>query len=286
MQDNGDMLNRLVAFIETDSGQRISIVAFSVIATLILLAAPGTIFAMIFGMLLMFFIPGFAVTRIFFWKGTSIEEKFALSLGLSIIVVIILALILVLTPISLYSNSTRASLVVFAIGAVALEMLKNRKGTKDEKTEVQTRVEKTETFKLDKVVAVMIATALVVSGICLALIITAEYPSRTYFALTEDGSANINSTRELGSTITLTIEMHNGEDGTMVFSMESFGSNMSDEAHVWYNQTMSEGETCETDVSFVLDQAGIVRLDFNLYIQPTGEDAYLYGNLHIWLLVE
>ncbi|MBE0518208.1 MAG: DUF1616 domain-containing protein [Thermoplasmata archaeon] len=286
MQDNGDMLNRLVAFMETDNGQRISVVTFSVLATLILLTMPGTMASIIFGMPLIFFVPGFAVTRIFFWKGTSIEEKFALSLGLSIIVVIILALILVLTPISLYSSSTQGSLVVFTIGAVAFEMLKNRKGAKSEKPEVQTRVEKTESFKLDKVVAVMIGTALVVSGICLALIITAEYPSRTYFAMTEDGSANINSTRELGSTITLTIEMHNGEDGTMGFSLESYGSNISDEAHTWHNHTMSEGDTWEKDVSFLLDQTGIVRLDFNLYIQPIGGDAYLYGNLHIWLLVE
>jgi len=280
------MLNRLVAFIETDNGQRISVVTFSVLATLILLTMPGTMAAIIFGMPLIFFVPGFAVTRIFFWKGTSIEEKFALSLGLSIIVVIILALILVLTPISLYSSSTQGSLVVFTIGAVAVEMLKNRKGVKSEKPGVLTRVEKTEPFKLDKVVAVMIATALVVSGICLALIITAEYPSRTYFAMTEDGSANINSTRELGSTITLTIEMHNGEDGTMGFYLETYGHNISDEKHTWYNWTMPEGDTREVDVSFLLDQPGVVRLDFSLYIQPIGKDAYLYGNLHIWLLVE
>jgi len=217
MGEGADALSRVVGFLETHNGQRLTIALFSIVATLVLLLLPGTAAAFAFGLPYMFFVPGFAVVRLFFWKGTSLEARFVLSLGISVLVIIFLGLFLVLTPIGLDSNTTRASLIVFALSAVAAEMVKNRNA--EDETAKKTRTEKVEPFKFDKVVAAMLGTALVVSGICLALIITAEYPSRTYFAMTEDGSAKINSTRVLGSNITLTIEMHNGEDGPREFSM-------------------------------------------------------------------
>ncbi len=284
MTEGPDTLNRIVSFLETHNGQRIAIALFSVVATLVLVLLPGTAAAYAFGLPYMFFVPGFAVVRLFFWKGTSLEARFVLSLGISILVIIFLGLFLVLTPIGLDSNTTRVSLIVFALAAVAAEMVKNR-DAKDE-PEQKAPDEHIEPFKFDKVVAAMIGTALVVSGVCLALIITAEYPSRTYFAMTEDGSAKINSTRVLGSNITLTIEMHNGEDGPRHFSMAAYCWNDTHWGTRWYNYTMEEGDTQFVNVTFHLDQAGVWRFDFDLYIQEEGQAEYLYGNLHVWLSVE
>ncbi len=284
MTEGSDSLNRIVSFLETHNGQRIAIALFSVVATLVLVLLPGTAAAYAFGLPYMFFVPGFAVVRLFFWKGTSLEARFVLSLGISILVIIFLGLFLVLTPIGLDSNTTRVSLIVFALAAVAAEMVKNR-DAKDE-PEQKAPDEHIEPFKFDKVVAAMIGTALVVSGVCLALIITAEYPSRTYFAMTEDGSAKINSTRVLGSNITLTIEMHNGEDGPRHFSMAAYCWNDTHWGTRWYNYTMEEGGTQFVNVTFHLDQAGVWRFDFDLYIQEEGQAEYLYGNLHVWLSVE
>jgi len=281
--DGKDALSGVARFLETHNGQRLAIALFSIAATLVLFLLPGTAAAFAFGLPYMFFVPGFAVVRLFFWKGTTIEAKFVLSLGLSILVIIFLGLFLVLTPIGLDSDTTRISLVVFALAAVAAEMVKNRDAV--EEPEEKVSVEKAEPFKIDKVVAAMLATALVVSGICLALIITAEYPSRTYFAMTEDGSADINSSRVLGSNITLTVEMHNGEDGQRTFSMAAYCWNDTHWDTTWYIFTMDEGATESVDVTFLLDLPGVWRFDFDLYIQESGQEQYLYGNLHLWLEV-
>ncbi len=283
MTEGSDALDRLVGFLETHNGQRVAIALFSVVATLVLVLLPGTAAAFAFGLPYMFFVPGFAVVRLFFWKGTTLEARFVLSLGISILVIIFLGLFLVLTPIGLDSNTTRVSLIVFALAAVAAEMVKNR-DAKDEPAQ-KAPDEDIEPFKFDKVVAAMIGTALVVSGICLALIITAEYPSRTYFAMTEDGSAKINTTRILGSNITLTIEMHNGEDGPRNFSMAAYCMNSTHWGTRWYYNEMEEGETWFVNVTFPMDQLGIWRFDFDLYIMEEGEPQYLYGNLHVWVAV-
>lgn len=283
MGESSDALGRAIGFLETHNGQRFAIALFSIVATIVLFLLPGTAAAYAFGLPYMFFVPGFAVVRLFFWKGTGLEARFVLSLGISILVIIFLGLFLVLTPIGLDSETTRLSLVVFALAAVAAETLKNR-DAKDE-PEPKAKDEEVEPFKFDKVVAAMVGTALVVSGVCLALIITAEYPSRTYFAMTEDGSAKINSTRILGSNVTLTIEMHNGEDGPREFSMAAYCWNSTHWGTRWYNFTMDEGDTRFVNVTFALDQTGIWRFDFDLYIQEEGQAQYLYGNLHVWLSV-
>jgi uncharacterized membrane protein len=283
MTEDGDALSRVVGFLETHNGQRLAIALFSIIATLVLVLLPGTAAAFAFGLPYMFFVPGFAVVRLFFWKGTSLEARFVLSLGISILVIIFLGLFLVLTPIGLDSDTTRISLIVFTLAAVAAEMGKNRKA--EEEPEQETTTEEIEPFKFDKVVAAMIGTALVVSAICLGLIITAEYPSTTYFAMTEDGSAKINSTRDLMSNITLTIEMHNGEDGPRHFAMAAYCWNDTHWDKRWYNWTMGEDDTKFANVTFYLDQPGVWRFDFDLYIQEVGEAEYLYGNLHVWLNV-
>lgn len=288
MNEGPDLPARIIRFLETDNGQRATVVLFSLLATAVLFLLPGTAAAFALGLPYMFFVPGFAVVRMFFWKGTSLEARFVLSLGISVLVVIFLGLLLVLTPIGLHADTTRMSLIVFTLAAVAAEMALSRYREEEQPKRVRREKapqETVEPFKIDKVVAAMLGTALVVSGVCLALIITAEYPSRTYFAMTEDGSAKIETTRELNSSITLTIEMHNGEDGPRYFSMLAYCWNDTHWGQTWYNRTMLEGETWSVNVTFLLDKPGVFRFDFDLYIQETGQERYLYGNLHVWLNV-
>jgi len=272
----------IIDFLETQNGQRITLSAFSVIAVLVLLAFPGGALAYAFGIPLIFFVPGFAVVRMFFWKGTSPEAKFVLSLGLSVLVVIFLGLLLVLTPIGLAADTTRASLVLFTIAAVALETYWIPAEKAAEKEPAQAPPKPPVRIKVDKVVAAMIGAALVVSAISLGLIITADYPSRTYFALTDDnGSADINTSRTINSTLVLIVHMKNGEDGEREFRMVAhnetlFGSQ-------WFNQTMAKGEVKNVSVSIDLIYYGVFRLDFDLYIQDQGKPEYFYGNLHLWI---
>ena len=272
----------IIDFLETQNGQRITLSAFSVIAVLVLLAFPGGALAYAFGIPLIFFVPGFAVVRMFFWKGTSPEAKFVLSLGLSVLVVIFLGLLLVLTPIGLAADTTRASLVLFTIAAVALETYWEPAEQTAEKEPAQAPPKPPVRIKVDKVVAAMIGAALVVSAISLGLIITADYPSRTYFALTDDnGSADINTSRTINSTLVLIVHMKNGEDGEREFRMVAhnetlFGSQ-------WFNQTMAKGEVKNVSVSIDLIYYGVFRLDFDLYIQDQGKPEYFYGNLHLWI---
>jgi len=110
-----------ISFLMSHNGQRVAIAAFSIAATLVLVLLPGGPFAYAFGLPYMFFVPGFTVVRLFFWRGHSLEAKFVLSLGLSILVLIALAFVLVLTPIGLAPESAIGSLIVFTLAAVAVE---------------------------------------------------------------------------------------------------------------------------------------------------------------------
>jgi uncharacterized membrane protein len=272
-----------LGFLETHNGQRLAVIVFSLVATLILVAFPGSAAAYLFGFPYLFFIPGFVVVRLFFWKGTSSEAKFVLSIGLSILVVIFLGLGLVLTPIGLGPDTTRASLIVFTLAAVFLDVLWKRPETKEEKAKTaEERLPRT--VKLDKVVAAMLVTALAVSAVSLGLIITAKYPSRTYFAITdENGSVDFNTTREVNSTFTVILHMKNGEDGPCVFRavVRNETWNMSQE----FTRTLQKDEVWNQTIDIFLGQNGTVRMDFDLYITKGSSPEYFYGNLHLWLNV-
>ena len=271
----------VIRFLKTHNGQRLAIILLSLIATLVLVAFPGSASAFILGLPYLFFIPGFAVVRLFFWKGTSPEAKFVLSLGLSILVVIFLGLILVFT-IGLTADTTRASLMAFALAAVALDVLWKRSQTEEKAKSGENRLPRT--IKLDKVVVAMLGTALVISAISLGLILTAEYPSRTYFAVTDEaGSADINTTREINSTFTVILEMKNGEESSSVFRVVVHNATWSIMQE--FNQTLEKGDVWNTTVSIDLVYYGDVRIDFDLYITENGRPEYLYGNLHLFLTV-
>ncbi len=289
MADFTEGLDRLLSFMETHNGQRTAICAYSVLATVILLLYPGTAAALVFGIPYLFFVPGFALVRLVFWRNTSLEAKFVLSLGLSILVVILLGLILVLTPIGLNSDTTRASMILFSLGVVALEVFVWPASRWDEKEEgLKERIIDEKPFKIDKVVAAMLGTALVVSAISLGLIITAEYPSTTYYAMTdESGSADIETTYVVGGNITLVIEMHNGEDGARLFSLQAYGvDNVTTFDERWFNVTLDEGETTNVTMTFDLNTTGVFRIVFYLHIQEEGREPYVYSENPVQLWVQ
>jgi uncharacterized membrane protein len=289
LADTAELLDSVARFLESHNGQRISICVYSVLATVVLLAYPGTTAALALGIPYLFFVPGFALVRLVFWKNTSLEAKFVLSMGLSILVVILLGLLLVLTPIGLNSDTTRSSMILFSLGAVAVEFFVWPANRGEEKApEQRERKVKEEPFKFDKVVVAMLGTALVVSAISLGLIITAEYPSRTYYAMTdESGSANINTTYDLGTNLTLRIEMHNGEDGPRTFMLYAYGANDTTVfAEQRFNFTMASGDTVNQTVTFSLDDPGVFRLVFLLYIQEEGHEMYMYSENPVQLWIE
>ena len=290
MADFTEGLDRLLSFMETHDGQRVAICAYSVLATVVLLLYPGTAAALVFGIPYLFFVPGFALVRLVFWRNTSLEAKFVLSLGLSILVVILLGLMLVLTPIGLNSDTTRASMILFSLGVVALEVLVWPASRWDVKEEgPKERRIKEEPFKIDKVVAAMLGTALVVSAISLGLIITAEYPSTTYYAMTDEfGSANIETTYVVGGNITLVIEIGNGEDGARLFSLQAYGAdNVTTFGEQWFNVTLDEGEKTNVTMTFDLDTTGIFKIVFYLHIQEEGHEPYVYSEnpVQLWIQV-
>jgi len=278
-------VDSILRFLKTDNGQRLAIIAFSLIASLVLWTLPGTAFAYVFGIPLLFFVPGFAVVRLFFWKGTSPEAKFVLSLGLSILVIIFLALILVLTFIGLSTDSAIASVLLFSLGAVALDIFWLGREPEGAKKPVEPEPEMAQrTIKLDKVVAAMLVTAVAISVISIGLIVTADYPSRTYFAVTDDtGSADINTTRNINSTLNLTLYAKNGEDGQRTFRIVAHNETISYLQN--YTRVLEKGDVWEQEVGLDLVYFGQFRIDFDLYIQKQGSPEYFYGNLHLWIEV-
>jgi len=271
-----------VGFLKSDNGQRLAIVLFSILATVVIASFPGSAGAVVLGMPYLFFVPGFAVVRLFFWKGISPTARLVLSLGLSVLVLILLALALVLT-IGLTPDTTRASMILFTLVTVALDVFWKRPRAKAEETKAPEEPLPL-TVKLDKVVVAMLVTALVVSAISLGLIITAEYPSRTYFAVTdESGSAEFNTTREINSTFSVILEMKNGEDSTCVFRVVVRNETWNLEQN--FSRTLNKGEIWNQTVDIDLVYYGTVRFDFDLYITEGNQPEYLYGNLHLWLTV-
>ena len=268
------------------------IAAFSVAATLVLVAFPGTVAAYAVGLPFLFFVPGFAVVRLFFWKGTSMEAKFVLSLGLSILAVIALAFILVLTPVGLDPDTARGSLVVFALSAVALETgwLKagrTRKGEDKAKPAVEQAPE--DEGKPDKVVAAMIATALVVSVVSLGLIVTADYPSRTSFSLTDtDGKVLKNTTRPQDVPLVLVFHVKNGEDGPRNFTVDAFADGIKPPGYNAFDpksfrfDNLAKGDEWSQPVTLYFNQSLVYRINFDLYIEEPGHEPVFYGQLHMW----
>jgi uncharacterized membrane protein len=276
--------DRALEFVRTDNGQRMTIIVFSLIATVVLLTLPNTIAAYAFGIPFMFFVPGFTVVRMFFWKDTSPEAKFVLSMGLSILVLIFLGLMLVLTPIGLTSNSTRATLILFTLAAVALETFVLT-GGRGEKTQ-QLPKREPEKAKPDVVVAAMLVTALAVSAISLGLIITAEYPSRTYFAITDNEGMIVENTNfTQGTNVSFLLHMKNGEDGPRNFTLVAYGLGTPAFGTQTFMETMKKGETWNQTVTMRMTETGYFRLDFDLYIQIDAQPPVLYGNLHLWIEV-
>ena len=279
-----DWWERFVNYIETQNGQRVAICAFSIVAVIVLMALPGGIPAYIFGIPFMFFIPGFAVVRMFFWKDNTPEARFVLSLGISILVVVMLGLLLVLTPIGLDQNTTRASLIIFSLAAVASETfwLRADRGVSERQAPQRTA----KPMVLDLVVIAMLATALVVSAISLGLIVTAKYPSRTYFAVTDaSGHVLANTTLVEGANLTLVVHIKNGEDGQRNFTLVSYKISSGSYTAQNFSRTLNKNELWDQAISFNLTPAGYLRVDFDLYIQKGSELPYHYGNLHIWLVV-
>jgi uncharacterized membrane protein len=219
---------------------------------------------------------------VFFWKGTSPEARLVLSLGMSVLVVIFLGLALVFT-IGLRSDTTRASMILFTLAAIALDLFWKRPKVKEQAAK-PAEESLPKTVKLDKVVAAMLGTALVISAISLGLIITADYPSRTHFALTDAfGSADINTTMEINTTFSVILEVKNGEGRQCDFRIHIYNESWGIESEA--SQTLNDGERWNESVNIDLVYYGVVKIDFDLYITESGQPEYFYGNLHIWLTV-
>jgi hypothetical protein len=272
----------------------VSIAAFSVAATLVLVLLPGSVAAYAVGLPFLFFVPGFAVVRLFFWMGTSVEAKFVLSLGLSILAVVALAFVLVLTPIGLAPDTARGSLVVFALSAVVLETAwlnadRSKKADAKDQTLAEPTIE--EPGKPDRVVAAMIAAALVISVVSLGLIVTADYPSRTSFSLTdENGKVLTNTTRPQDVPLILVFHVKNGEDGPRNFTVNAYADQVKPPGyHAFDNKSfrydsLANGEEWSQPVTLYFNQSLVYRMNFDLYIEEPGQDPVFYGQLHMWFI--
>jgi len=271
----------------------VSIAAFSIAATLVLVLLPGSVAAYALGLPLLFFVPGFAVVRLFFWKGTSVEAKFVLSLGLSILAVVALAFVLVLTPIGLAADTARGSLVVFALSAVVLETVWLR-ADRSKKTDVKdqglTEPATEEQGKPDRVVAAMIATALVISVVSLGLIVTADYQSRTSFSLTDENGMVPNTTRPQDVPLVLVLHVKNGEDGPRNFTVDAYADQEKPPGYHAFDDTnfrcdnLAKGEEWSQPVTLYFNQSLVYRINFDLYIEEPGQDPVFYGQLHMWFI--
>ena len=252
-----------------------ALTALSALSSLVLPASPITF---VFMVLFLFFLPGYALSKLIFRRDLEFEVFLLSSIAISVVASILIATGLALSPIRLTQQSVIMSLVgltIFALLAGYLRSDENRK------YEVDIQLPKKE--DVDPVIAVAIAFGLVLAGVFAYLIITTQPPSDTHiYLLSQNGDDNMPTNATVGSVVNFTVIMKNGEGRSAIFMVKIF---INDEL---YNATV----TSENSFVASMDDNETVRHDFNIVFTELGRqkvearvfiDEKSYGELHFWV---
>jgi uncharacterized membrane protein len=254
-----------------------ALTALAALSSLLLPASPITFVLMI---LFLFFLPGYALTKLIFRRELELEVFILSSIALSVVASVLIASGLAVSPIKLTQQSVLVSLVgvtLVALLAAYLRMGDNRR------YELEIQMPKRE--DVDPVIAVAIAFGLVLAGIFAYLIITANPPTNTSInLLSQNGDDDMPSDAAVGNTVNFTVVMKNGEGHGAEFRVQVFNnSNLyegTENPENTFDASMDDNETVQRDFSLVFSEQGQQKVEARVFI-----DGEFYGELHFWVNV-
>jgi len=262
----------------SDRTMLLSAAVLTIIAALSSLLLPGSPITFALMVLFLFFLPGYALTKLVFRRELEFDVFLLSSIGISVVASTLVATGLAMSPIKLTQESMLASLVVLTFAALAgayIRMGENRK------YELDIQMPKKE--DIDPVVAVAIAFGLVLAGIFAYLIITANPPSDTQInLLSEFGDDNMPSDVSVGGMLNFSVTMKNGEGHSAEFEVQIFNNsylyNGAEASENTYTASMGDNETIQHDFSMVFDETGRQKVEARVSI-----DGEFYGEVHFWV---
>jgi len=259
----------------TDRTMWMVALAVTVLSVLSSLLLPETPVAFAFMIPFIFFLPGYAMTRLFFSRGLEMDMFILTSMGLSVVSTVLIAMILSITPIGMSQLTVLIAISGLTfIGFIADTWLHRE----NRRFEIDIAMPKKE--DVDPVIAVSIAFGLVLIGIFSYIIFTTHPPTDTMInLLSENGDIRLPNNATVGSDVNFTVVMKNGEGRGAEFKLMVYNNsalyNGTESADNSYTVTLEDDETVERDFSLAFSEAGEQDIEARVFI-----DGEFYGELH------
>lgn len=255
------------------------LVSIAAVASSLFLGSSPITFAL--ALLLLFFLPGYALTRLFFGRDLKLDMFILISIGTSLLATILIAFALALT-VRLTTESALASLLTLTLGALIFDRLRHPQNRKIEVEIVRPKKE-----DIDPIVGTALAFGIIVAAAFAYLIITAEHPSRTHIILmSTDDDDNLPWNGTVGELIDFRLELMNGDGQIADFRVEIFVGESQSEFYVddvLQNEFMTTLENMEKE-AFNLSVSPTVPGDQQIMVKVYIDGEY-YNEVHFWVSV-
>lgn len=235
-----------------------------------LLGASPMTFAL--GLLLLFFLPGYAIARLVFMGRVGLDLFLLLSIGLSVITAMLAA-----TGLALLGILTQDSSIITLVGITLIALMADRVAHHgNRKFEVELSMPKKE--DLDPVVATGIAFGIVLILVFSYIILTAKPLSTTYVALlSEDMDLNLPENATVGDEVGFILQLKNGEGRDASFRVEIYVNETMQTQLVY---ALENGENGTYPLNATMLVPGYQKIEMKVYI----DDVY-YREVHFWINV-
>jgi uncharacterized membrane protein len=244
----------------------------AVIAAVLSVMLPANPITFVFAIALVFFLPGYALTRAIFDREMQIDFFLLLSIGLSVVTTMIIALVLALLGV-LTLGSSLVSLVGLTIIALLIDRIDHK-----ENNRYEIEIVRPTRGDFDPVIAVAIAFGLILIGIFGFIILTTHPPSTTHVFIKDPTDLPKNLT--LGNAVNITIQVYNGEGVGAQFGVAVNETNVTGIGSLSYISPMANNETKDFSFSFIPTAVGYQQFKIEVTI-----DGKYYGEVHFWVNV-
>ena len=244
----------------------------AVIAAALSVMLPANPITFAFAIALVFFLPGYAITRALFDREMQVDFFLLLSIGLSVVSTMIIALVL-----ALLSVLTMESSLVCLVGLTIIALLIDRIDHKENKR-FEIEIVRPTRKDIDPVIAVAIAFGLILIGIFGFIILTTHPPSTTHVFIKDP--ANLPKNLTLGNAVNITIQVYNGEGGAAQFGVALNETKVTSIGTISYVSPMANNETKDFSFTFIPTTVGYQQFRIEVTI-----DGKYYGEVHFWVNV-
>jgi len=286
----------------------ITAILASILVALVAISSTG-IARILFGLLFVLFLPGYALIATLFPSKEDIDwiERIALSFGLSIAVVPLIGLLLNYTPWGIRPEPIVTSLFIFTLGMSGLAYWRRMEMPVEKRLSLHLEISKPnwkEYSILDKALTIgLVASIVIALGVLVYALTTPRIGERftEFYILDANGKAeNYPSDLNISENATVIIGVvnHEFEDVNYSVAIELV------KVDFVYNSTSGKNDTVEVSrmrlnefkvnlshegkwegpYNFSVQEAGNFKLQFLLYKGEGKDEAY--RSLHLWLKVK